>query len=119
YMELKNNQNLNGGNRLALPESNRMLCFFFADAAAVLGKGLSRAIGEAVCRRLDEDDRLAERLNQPIGYYHEIGRFRCPINSGITLFEIMVHEGIHQGLQDHMWLHYFDHFSRSIMNQMA
>lgn len=31
----------------------------------------------------------------------------------------MVHEGIHQGLQDHMWLHYFGHFAEKILKQMS
>ena len=119
YVELKNNQNLNGGSRLYLPENNRLLRFFFADAEEALKNGLDKAIGEAVCRRLDEDSKLIEKLNKPLGSYYEVGRFRCPINSGITLFEIMIHEGIHQGLQDHMWLHYFEHFAKKILKQMS
>lgn len=118
YVELKNNQNRNGGSRLFLPENNRLLHFFFSDAAAALKNGLDKAIGDAVCRRLDEDSKLAEKLNESLGSYYDAGRFRCPINSGITLFEIMVHEGIHQGLQDHMWLHYFGHFAEKILKQM-
>lgn len=118
YVELKNNQNLNGGSRLFLPENNRLLRFFFSDAAAALRNGLDKAIGEAVCRRLDEDRKLTEKLNESLGSYYDAGKFRCPINSGITLFEIMVHEGIHQGLQDHMWLHYFGHFADKILKQM-
>lgn len=119
YVELKNNQNLSGGSRLYLPENNRLLRFFFADAEMALKNGLDKAIGEAVCRRLDEDNKLIEKLSKPLGSYYDAGRFRCPINSGITLFEIMVHEGIHQGLQDHMWLHYFGHFAEKILKQMT
>lgn len=118
YVELKNNQNLSVGSRLHLPENNRLLRFFFADANAALKNGLDKAIGEAVCRRLDEDSKLAEKLSGSLGSYYEAGRFRCPINSGITLFEIMVHEGIHQGLKDHMWLHYFGHFAEKILEKM-
>jgi hypothetical protein len=118
YVELKNNQNLNGGSRLFLPKNNRLLHFFFSDATAAMKNGLDRAIGEALCRRLDEDRKLTEKLNESLGSYYDGGRFRCPINSGITLFEIMVHEGIHQGLQDHMWLHYFRHFAEKILKQM-
>ncbi|PPC75709.1 hypothetical protein C4K68_19245 [Pokkaliibacter plantistimulans] len=118
YVELKNNQDLRDGNRLSLPDSNRLLRYFFADAEIAVENGLYKAIGEAICRRLDEDGRLVEKLNKPLGSYCEVGRFRCPINSGITLFEIMVHEGIHQGLQDHMWLYYFNHFVEKILNQM-
>lgn len=119
YVELKNNQNRNGGSRLYLPKSNRLLHFFFADAATAVKNDLEAAVGESVRRRLDEDKHLADKLNEPLGSYQEVGRFRCPINSGITLFEIMVHEGIHQGLQDHMWLHYFEHFTEKILKQMS
>lgn len=115
YVELKNNQNLNVGSRLCLPENNRLLRFFFADAAKAVKNGLEAAVGEFVRRRLDEESDLAEKLNKPLGSYAENGRFRCSINSGITLFEIMVHEGIHQGLQDQ---HYFGHFAEKILKQM-
>lgn len=118
YVELKNNRNLNGGARLALPESNRILRFFFEDPNVAVKLGVYQAIGDAVCRRLDEDKVLISKLNEPLGSYYDLGRYRCPINSGITLFEIMVHEGIHHGLHDHMWLHYFQHFARSILSQL-
>jgi len=118
YVELKNNKNLNGGARLAIPPSNRILRFFFEDPTIAVKLGVYQAIGDAVCRRLDEDKALVSKLNEPLGSYYDLGRYRCPINSGITLFEIMVHEGIHHGLQDHMWLHYFQHFARSILSQL-
>lgn len=119
YVELKNNQNLNGGSRLYLPSSNRLLKFFFADAERAVKNSLYAAIGDSVLRRLGEDKNLAEKLNKPLNSYKEAGRFHCPINSGITLFEIMVHEGIHQGLQDHMWLYYFEGFAEKILKQMS
>ncbi|WP_296890704.1 hypothetical protein [Thiobacillus sp.] len=118
YVELKNNQNQKGRHRLALPESNRILCFFFKDVSVAAKLGLYRAIGESVCRTLDEDQRLAEAYNSPLGYYNEVGKYRCPVHAGIKLFEIMVHEGIHQGQQDHLWLFYFTHFTTRILKQM-
>lgn len=118
YVELKNSKNLNGAARLALPQSNRILRFFFEDPTVAVKLGVYQAIGDAVCRRLDEDKALISKLNEPLGSYYDLGRYRCPVNSGITLFEIMVHEGIHHGLQDHMWLHYFQHFARGIIVQM-
>lgn len=118
YVELKNNQNLNGGTRLALQEANRILRFFFEDPTVALKLGVYQAIGNAVSRRIDEDKELISKLNEPLGSYYDLGRYQCPINSGITLFEIMVHEGIHHGLHDHMWLHYFQHFARSILAQV-
>ncbi|HGY1212723.1 TPA: hypothetical protein ACNUZI_002272 [Citrobacter braakii] len=119
YVELKNSQNTNGGGRLLIPDNNRLIKFFFADPDFARKNAIYRSIGEALCWRLDEDSKLAENLNKPLGSYVEIRRFSCPINSGITLFQIMVNEGIHQGLQDHLWLHYFRHFVDKILKQMA
>ncbi|MBZ0094751.1 MAG: hypothetical protein K8H75_05115 [Sulfuricella sp.] len=118
YVELRNNQNLNGRHRLALPYSNRILCFFFKDVSVAAKLGLYRAIGESVCRTLDEDRHLTETYNRSLGYYSEAGKYHCPVHAGIKLFEIMVHEGIHQGQQDHLWLFYFTHFTTSILEQM-
>lgn len=118
YVELRDNQNLKGRHRLVLPDTNRILCFFFKDVSVAAKLGLYRAIGESVCRTLDEDPHLAEVYNRSLGYYNEVGKYRCPVNAGIKLFEIMVHEGIHQGQQDHLWLFYFTHFTTKILEQM-
>lgn len=118
YAELKNNQNLNGRHRLALPSSNRILVFLFKDVSVAAQLGLYRAVGEAVCRRLDEDQKLIDACNRSFGYFDEVGKFHNPAYAGIKLFEIMVHEGIHQGLQDHLWLFYFTHFTDGILNSL-
>lgn len=119
YIELKNNQNLSIGSQLYIPNSNRLIKFLLSDPFRASTSGIDKAIGESLCRRLDEDNELIEKLNTPSTYYIEIGKFRCPIYSGITLFEIMVHEGIHQGLQDHLWLHYFRHFCEKMLNKIT
>jgi hypothetical protein len=118
YSELKNNQNLNGRHRLALPSSNRILHFLFNDVTTAERLALYQPIGETVCRRIDEDPKLAEAYNLPMGYYNESGKYRCPIHAGIKLFEIMIHEAIHQGIQDHLWLFYFTHFTDRILKQL-
>ncbi|WP_213976820.1 hypothetical protein [Serratia marcescens] len=119
YVELKNNLNTNGGSRLAIPKTNRLLHFLFSNAEFAKYNDFSRAIGETLFWRLDEDNRLAEVLNKPLGSYGDIGKFQCPIYSGITMFEIMVHEGIHQVLHDHLWLHYYKHFAEKILKKMT
>lgn len=118
YSELKNNQNLNGRHRLALPSSNRILHFLFNDVTTTERLALYQPIGETVCRRIDEDPKLIEAYNLPMGYYNESGKYRCPIHAGIKLFEIMIHEAIHQGIQDHLWLFYFTHFTDKILKQL-
>lgn len=119
YHELKHNRNLSGrGHRLALPNENELLCFFFQDVTVASKFEIYRPIGEALCHRIDFDSELVEAYNGPLGYYDEAGKFKCPLYSGITLFEIMILEAAHQQLDDHLWLHYFPIFTDKILKQM-
>lgn len=118
YSELKNSENLNGRYRLAIPYSNQVLYFLFNDVATAERLAIYSPIGDCVCKFIDEDSKLAEEYNRHLGNYEKAGRYRCPVYAGIRLFEIMIHEAIHQGLQDHLWLFYFPHFIEKILNRM-
>jgi hypothetical protein len=118
YSELKNNENLNGRHRLALPRSNRIIYFLFKDVRTAERLGFYQPVGGCVCRHLDENHKLIEAHNLPLGYYDQLGRYRCPVYAGIKLFEIMIHEAIHQGVQDHLSLFYFTHFIGKILKQL-
>ncbi|MDR6915105.1 hypothetical protein J2X66_001970 [Pseudomonas sp. 3296] len=118
YSELKNNQNLNGRHRLALPTSNRIVYFLFNDITTAERLALYKPIGESVCRCIDEDLKLIDAYNLSLGYYDQSGKYRCPVYAAVKLFEIMIHEGIHQGMQDHLWLFYFTHFTDKILKQL-
>jgi hypothetical protein len=118
YSELKNNQNLAGGYRLALPHENRLLCFFFKEISVAANLGVYRSVGEPVCRLIDTDKNLRDAYNGPLGYYDDVGKHKCPIFCGIHFFQIMVLEGLHQCKQDHLWLFYFTHFTDRILKQL-
>jgi hypothetical protein len=119
YHELKHNDNQCGtGHRLHLQAENELLRFFFRDVTVAGKLQVYRPVGEAVCQRIDFDAQLAAAYNGPLGYYPEIGKHQCPIYSGIRLFEIMIHEAIHQGLEDHLWLHYLPIFTDKILKQI-
>lgn len=119
YSELKNSQNLNGGegHRRAIPEENRLLAFYLKDVKVAAKLGVYRSVGEAVLSRIDSDDALLAKLNGPMFMYQEAGKYRCPVFAGIGFFEIMILEGLHQRLPDHLWLHYFPHFSRKLVSR--
>lgn len=119
YSELKNSQNLNGGegHRRAILEENRLLAFYLKDVTVAAKLGVYRSLGEAVLSRIDVDDVLVAKLNGPIFTYQEAGKYRCPVFAGIAFFEIMILEGLHQRLPDHLWLHYFPHFSRKLVSR--
>lgn len=118
YSELKNNHNLNGHHRLKLPEENKLINFFFKDVEVAAKHGVYRSVGEVVCRRIEFDQKLTAAYNGPLGYYDEVGKYKCPIFCGIHFFQIMIHEGLHQGIQDHLWLYYFTHFTDKILEQL-
>lgn len=118
YSELKNNRNLAGRYRYYLPDENKLLNFFFKDVKIAARLGIYKGAGETVCQIIDSDSRLSEAYNGAIGYYQEVGSFKCPIFCGIQFFEIMVLEGLHQKLNDHLWLHYFPHFTDKIVDQL-
>lgn len=118
YIELKNNLNTISGHRLAIPEHNKLLHYFFSSAQFASELQIYSDIGEVIFWRLDEDEKLISTLNKPLGSYSEVSKYRCPVYSAVTLFEIMIHEGIHQGLQDHLWLHYYKHFASKILKNM-
>lgn len=119
YSELKNSQNLNGGegHRRAIPEENRLLAFYFKDISVAANLGVYRSMGEAVLSRIDADDELLAKLNGPMFTYQDAGKYRCPVFAGIGFFDIMILEGLHQRLPDHLWLHYFPHFSRKLVSR--
>ncbi|WP_416739224.1 hypothetical protein ACM1ZW_20760 [Pseudomonas sp. NFX71] len=118
YSELKNNQNSNGQYRLDLPPSNRILYFLFSNVTVAGKLAVYQPIGNSVGRRIDEDPKLVEAYNRPMGSFNESGKYRCPVYAGIKLFQIMIHEGIHQGAQDHLWLFYLRNFTDKILKQL-
>lgn len=119
YSELKNSQNLNGGegHRRAIPEENRLLAFYLKDVTVAAKLGVYRSVGEADLSRIDADDALLATLNGPMFTYRDAGKYRCPVFAGIGFFDIMILEGLHQRLPDHLWLHYFPHFSRKLVSR--
>jgi hypothetical protein len=117
YLEIKNSQNLAGaqGHRLALPNENYLLSFYLKDVEVAGKLGVYRSVGEAVLSHIECDEALALRINGPLLAYQEVGKFRCPIYVGVRFFRIMVLEGLHQRSDDHLWLHYFPHFSARLV----
>lgn len=118
YAELRNNHNIRGHHRLAIPDENKLLSFFFKDIKVAEAHGVYRSVGEVTCQLIDFDSKLATSHNGPLGYYDQVGIYKCPIYCGIQFFQIMVHEGLHQGIQSHLWLYYFTHFTDKIVERL-
>lgn len=118
YSELKNNDNLSErGHRLALPDENRLLRFYCFDVDIAGRLAVYRSVGEAVLARIDSDDVLQKKLNGRLLRFEDVGKHHDPVFAGIQFFRIMVLEGLHQRVADHLWLHYMPHFARSLVDR--
>jgi hypothetical protein len=118
YSEIKNNDNFGeGGHRLALPDENRLLRFYCLDVNVAARLGVYRSVGEAVLARIDADETLEKKLNGRPLTFQEVGRHHDPVYAGIWFFRIMVLEGLHQRVADHLWLHYMPHFASRLVDR--
>lgn len=118
YSEIKNNDNFGGGGRrLALPDENRLLRFYCADVDVASRLGVYRSVGEAVLARIDADEVLEKKLNGRLLTFQDVGKHHDPVYAAIWFFRIMVLEGLHQRVTDHLWLHYMPHFSTHLVDR--
>jgi hypothetical protein len=118
YSELKNNDNFGkSGHRLALPDENRLVRFYCVDVDVAARLGVFRSVGEAVLARIDADEVLEKKLNGPLLTFQYVGKYHDPVHAGIWFFRIMVLEGLHQRVADHLWLHYMPHFARRLVDR--
>ncbi|MBU4181172.1 MAG: hypothetical protein KJ565_05710 [Gammaproteobacteria bacterium] len=118
YSEIKNNHNFcNAGLRLALPEENRLLRFYCVNVDVAARLGVYRSVGEAVLSRIEADEVLEKKLNGRLLTFQDVGKHHDPVYAGIWFFRIMVLEGLHQRVSDHLWLHYMPHFARRLVDR--
>lgn len=118
YYELEHTQNLTSNNRYHLSKSNRLLHYLFNDIKVSEELAIYKPVGDKVCEFIDYDEKLIARYNEPLGTYYESQRFKCPIDSSIHFFEIMIIESMHQGIHWHMWLYYLPAFVRKILDKL-
>lgn len=120
YWEIKNNQNYARGHRYALPESNQLLRYLFADARNAEALGVWKPVGEEMIAELDRRRRSATDLyNDSLMDYRERDQWKCALFVGIRFFDIMVSEALAQNIRWHMWLYYFPHFVDGICRNYA
>lgn len=115
FLELKNNHNLRRGHRLHIPPENQLISFYLLSVETAARLGVYRSVGEALLSKISFDSKLVGNLNGPLITYADVGYHRCPIAGGIHFFRIMILEGLHQRIHDHLWLHYVTHFVDRIL----
>jgi hypothetical protein len=120
YHEIRNNQNLAHRVSYALPKTNRLLNHLFEDCKVAEKYGVYKPIGEFVIAHLDDlySRALPDPYNEPMGDFHEEGRWDSELLVGIRFFDIMVTSALYQNIQCHMWLYYFTHFVERIVRNL-
>lgn len=121
YTEIARNQNLSASNRYCIPESNRLIHFFLADANVAETLRIYKPIGDFVLQELDQAarDPNADPNNMAMGDFAEAGAWKSPLFVTIRFFDIMVMEALYQGIQWHMWLYYFPPIVKKIVRNYA
>lgn len=117
YHELMESMTMESGyHRFSIPESNRLLYFLFSDIDTAIDLGIWKPIGDNVNRFLD---RLYRREDDPynLSYDPEFDdeRARTELYLGLLFFQVMVPEAIYQGASHHMWLMYFEPFTKKMV----
>jgi len=123
YAEIEHNQWMHTGayHRYQYHPENRCLFFYFGDVRTAERLKLYRSIGNALCaeygkRRRNPD---TDRFNQPLDRYSDTEIWRCPAYAVLRLFDYMISESLHQGIDHHMWLHYLDTFVEKIIVNLS
>jgi len=105
-------------NRYKLSKNNKFLYYLLSDVRISESLGIYQPIGDKVCSLIEYNKEIIEKYNQPLRTYYDKGRFKCPLDSSIHFFEIMILESMHQGIRWHMWLYYFPTFTKKILAKL-
>lgn len=118
YSELKNNTGTSGTYRTPPISANKLLSFYLKDVRVAQAHAVYQSVAQALFQKIDGNEALAKACNEPLGYYEEEGRYKCPIYCGLQFFKIMIHEANHQQLHNHLWLHHLPHFTDKILAKL-
>ena len=121
YLELKQNKQLRhpeiaASKRLEVPEKNVLIKELLSNPhRAIINYGTDRAILGTALQLIESNKDLINKLNTPSDHYVDKDEDRCPINTSISMFNIMIHEGIHNGYQNHMNIWFLHHLTSSLI----
>jgi hypothetical protein len=118
YFELNHTQTLHGMSRYEISKSSKLLHYLFNNIKIAESLEIYRPVGEKICNLLETNPAIIQRYNEPLGRFYDVERQKCPIDNSFHFFNLMIIESLFQGVHWHMWLFYFDSFSKSIIGSM-
>ena len=118
YRDLERNTELDSSYRYKVEEENRLIHALFSNFERAEDLGVYKPIGDMTQELIREqrreefdkynDQRLTDTRMQ------DDFTFRDPIFVGIQFFDLMVKEAFHQEVEWHVWLSYYESFTREI-----
>lgn len=101
-----------------IPNRLRIIRFFFKDASIAHNYGLWSPIGNELLNKLEKLGRNPNKdpYNFPIEDFDSSGKWRSQLFIGIRLLEIMVSRALYQNVDWHMWLYYYVHLTKKIVD---
>lgn len=121
YRELRNNQNLSNRCHYLLPPRNKLVHFLFSDCSIARDYAVYKPVGECVIVYLDKlyIQKYADPYNEPMGDYHEEGKWKSELFVGVRFFDVMVSSALYQDVKWHMWLYYYTYFVDRIIRNLS
>ncbi len=117
--ELKNNQNFSEHKRYKLPVENRILRSLFLNVRVAEYNNAWQPYGKLTCKYLEEEsEKKFSFLRTKYKGEDEKEMWQLRIYQAIWFFDIMLREAIAQGVERHMWLFYFHHFTDGLIENI-
>jgi hypothetical protein len=117
YHEIENNRN-GEGSRYDIERENRLIRTLFSDCAVAKDVLAWKGIGDNTQQILDElyrsPDPYSDRRKRFSLMNDGTLVFRDPLFVSVRFFDIMVTEAVYQNIDHHMWIGYFDGFTKKI-----
>lgn len=119
YREIRNNKHRIDTNRYEIPESNQLLYAMLSDCNVAHELRVYKPIGDTIIQllqeqRKQEQDDYNNRQSTFSVFSDSDEVFQDPVFTTIRFFDIMVSESLYQGMNTHMWLYYYTHFTDNI-----
>ena len=121
HMELQNNKEFKTpgkGRRLRINGSNIIIKELLSNPyVATNHYGVEAAISRTALQLIENSEMLTNKLNNPSIYGKEIDKEPDPINTSISMLNILIHEGIHKQYQNSRGIRLMLYLAKSLISQ--
>ncbi len=107
------------GPNFQFSEQCKFLRYFLDDPRTAEKHIIYKPIGDTVIEILRKDESLNRSYNSWDRDFIERHQFSCPVHTAVRFFDMMIIQSMHKGISWHMWLYYFDHFVKEMIDRLS